>query len=84
MDSIASENSEFVSQYSAGSSFQNRDLRVIVIKAGSPAKRVWIDCGIHAREWISPATCVNLINKVCINKFWKVFVKYSLIFKVCK
>ena len=25
---------------------------------------VWIDCGIHAREWISPATCQYIIDRV--------------------
>lgn len=64
MDSIAAANPSFVSQYSAGLSTQDRDLRVIKINTGNnPAKRIWIDCGIHAREWISPATCVNLIDK---------------------
>lgn len=25
---------------------------------------VWIDAGIHAREWIAPATAMYIINKV--------------------
>lgn len=64
MDDTQNLNSDIVSQYSAGRTANNRDLRVLVINNGkNPAKRIWIDCGIHAREWISPATCVNLIDK---------------------
>ncbi|VDQ14846.1 unnamed protein product [Trichobilharzia regenti] len=25
---------------------------------------IWIDAGIHAREWIAPATALSIINKV--------------------
>ena len=32
---------------------------------------ILIDCGIHAREWISPAFCQCFINEVNIE-----FVKY--------
>lgn len=40
----------------------------IVSKIGKPANvtkpAVWIDAGIHAREWIAPATAVYLIYKL--------------------
>ena len=41
-------------------------MKVIRFKTPSAQKAVWIDCGIHAREWISPATCVYFIDKVII------------------
>lgn len=25
---------------------------------------MWIDCGIHAREWIAPATCQWIMDKL--------------------
>lgn len=32
----------------------------------SPKKPVFfINCGIHAREWVSPATCIYMIKQVC-------------------
>ena len=42
-----------------GNSYEGRDL--FLIKIGTPSRgirkpAVWIDGGIHAREWISPAT----------------------------
>lgn len=27
-------------------------------------KAMWIDCGIHAREWISPAFCLWFVRHV--------------------
>ena len=64
MDDLTLANPSFISQYTPGKSYQNRDIRVLVIKVGSPSKSIWIDCGIHAREWISHATCISLIDKV--------------------
>ena len=31
---------------------------------GSDTRAVWIDGGIHAREWIAPATATFLIDKL--------------------
>lgn len=57
-------NSRIVSSYVAGKSSQGRDLRVAVIKTSTSKRRIWIDCGIHAREWVSPSTCVWIIDKL--------------------
>ena len=29
-----------------------------------PQPVIWIDCGIHAREWVSPPTCLHAINSL--------------------
>lgn len=36
------------------------------VSAGGDGTRqvVWIDCGIHAREWISPATCQWVLDQL--------------------
>jgi hypothetical protein len=48
MDDVQAANPSIVTQYSAGRTINNRDLRVLVINSGNnPAKRVWIDCGIY-------------------------------------
>jgi len=31
-------------------------------------KAVWIDCGVHAREWIGPAFCQWFVKEVCVRK----------------
>ena len=54
-----------------GSSIENREIRVI--KIGKPRAdgitkpAVWIDGGIHAREWISPAAVEYVIGQFVEN-----------------
>ncbi len=48
-----------------GQSYEGRDMDVLVIEqAGSGAPIVWIEAGIHAREWISPAVATWLIKEL--------------------
>ena len=32
---------------------------------GAGRKVFFINCGIHAREWVTPATCMIMIRQVC-------------------
>ncbi|XP_037334342.2 carboxypeptidase B2 [Pungitius pungitius] len=52
-----------------GSSYEKRPLYALKLSLNNSLnkKAMWIDCGIHAREWISPAFCL-----------W--FVQYALAF----
>ncbi|CRL08319.1 CLUMA_CG021383, isoform A [Clunio marinus] len=49
-----------------GKSFEGRDIKIITITNGDGRKKnsIFIDAGIHAREWISPATALYLINQL--------------------
>ncbi|XP_075776690.1 carboxypeptidase A6 isoform X1 [Pelodiscus sinensis] len=51
--------SNLIHMFSIGKSYEGRPLFVLKLgKRSRPYKRaVWIDCGIHAREWIGPAFC---------------------------
>ncbi|XP_029447295.1 carboxypeptidase A6 [Rhinatrema bivittatum] len=51
--------SDLISMFSIGKSYEGRPLFVLKLgKRIRPYKRaVWIDCGMHAREWIGPAFC---------------------------
>ena len=42
---------------------------LIALEVGSGSKVVSIDCGIHAREWISPAYCQWFIREVTTGQF---------------
>lgn len=44
---------------------------------GNPKSAIWIDCGIHAREWISPAFCLWFIGHVSRYHTWLPFSKQS-------
>lgn len=60
-----------VEVFDIGRSTERRALKVI--KIGTPAAdgrvkpAVWIDGGIHAREWVSPATVLYFINQLVEN-----------------
>ena len=42
-------------------------LALFKISSGGGNKPIiWIDGGIHAREWISPASTMYLVREVCI------------------
>ncbi|KAM9610119.1 zinc finger CCCH domain-containing protein 13 isoform 9-T18 [Trichechus inunguis] len=61
---------DMVEKIHIGSSYEKYPLYVLkVSKKGQIAKNaVWIDCGIHAREWISPAFCLWFIG---YNRMWR-------------
>uniref|UniRef100_A0A8K9UCV2 Carboxypeptidase A6 n=2 Tax=Oncorhynchus TaxID=8016 RepID=A0A8K9UCV2_ONCMY len=48
-----------VDMFSIGRSYEGRPLYVLQLgkRTRSYKKAVWIDCGVHAREWIGPAFC---------------------------
>lgn len=69
IDGIAAANPEIASTYSAGKTHEGRDLKVIVLNPVKTSTRsLWLDCGIHAREWVSPATCIFTIS-ILLNEF---------------
>jgi len=48
-----------------GSSYENRPLNVLKIGVpGTNKMSIWIDAGIHAREWIAPATAMFFIERL--------------------
>lgn len=50
---------------SIGTSTEGRDLKVLKIGTPGENKRtIWLDAGIHAREWISPATAMYFIERL--------------------
>ena len=53
----------------AGKTYQGRTIKGVKLSFGSSAKPgVFIEGGIHAREWISPATVTYLINEFLTSK----------------
>ena len=45
-----------------GRSSEGRELKLVRVGEAGPA--VWIDCGIHAREWISPASVSFILHSL--------------------
>lgn len=68
MDSTLEQYPNVTSSIYAGKTYEDRDVRGVKIsyKNGNPG--VFIEGGIHAREWISPAVSTFLINSLLSSK----------------
>lgn len=61
-----------VSVSSIGNSFEGRPLNVLKISRGGAARpAIWLDANIHAREWITSAVTVNMIEALTNGEYTK-------------
>lgn len=71
MDHLSQEYSEFVEVETIGKSYEGVPLKVIRIKTNQNATEknaIWVDGGIHAREWIAVSSVLYLINELIYNR----------------
>ncbi|XP_015781283.1 carboxypeptidase B-like [Tetranychus urticae] len=55
--------------FDIGETHEGRKIKAIEIRGNSQDPRlVWIDATIHAREWISPATIIYIIEQALVTK----------------
>ncbi|XP_045122302.1 carboxypeptidase B-like [Portunus trituberculatus] len=50
-----------------GYSSENRSLKVAKVSTGPNRTAIWIDGGMHAREWIAPATTMYILYRLVEN-----------------
>ncbi|XP_019385460.1 PREDICTED: carboxypeptidase B2 [Crocodylus porosus] len=64
MDHITEKNADILQKICIGSSYEKRPLYVLKLfkRNKTPKNAIWIDCGIHAREWVAPAFCIWFIG----------------------
>uniref|UniRef100_A0A3Q1EQQ4 Carboxypeptidase B n=1 Tax=Acanthochromis polyacanthus TaxID=80966 RepID=A0A3Q1EQQ4_9TELE len=65
INSIASSSANLVSTQSIGRTYEGRTMTLLKLgkKTSSQKPAIFLDCGIHAREWISPAFCQWFVNE---------------------
>ena len=70
LEFLAYNHSSIVTLENIGKSYEGRDMKVLKIckDACGHKPAIWIDGGIHAREWISPATVTYMIRKLLQEK----------------
>ncbi|XP_055072409.2 carboxypeptidase O isoform X1 [Misgurnus anguillicaudatus] len=67
IDQIVEENTGVVTSSVFGRTFEGRNmtyLKISVNPDGKQKKAIWMDCGIHAREWIAPAVCQWFVKEI--------------------
>ncbi|XP_029378884.1 carboxypeptidase A4 [Echeneis naucrates] len=65
MDTLVAQNPKLVTKQEIGRSYENRPMYVLKFSTGGNKRpAIWIDTGIHSREWVSQATGVWTANKI--------------------
>uniref|UniRef100_T1J4X5 Peptidase M14 domain-containing protein n=1 Tax=Strigamia maritima TaxID=126957 RepID=T1J4X5_STRMM len=66
LEQLANANPHIAKVINIGKSFEGRALKLIKIGSSRSSQNkpaIWIDAGIHAREWIAPATTLYIIDQ---------------------
>ncbi|KAL8222512.1 UNVERIFIED_CONTAM: carbamoyl-phosphate synthase (glutamine-hydrolyzing) cpa2 [Gekko kuhli] len=65
MDDIVAHYPQLVSKVQIGESYEKRPLNVLKFSTGGTNRpAIWIDAGIHAREWVTQATGLWTANQI--------------------
>lgn len=65
MDSLVAQHPKLVTKQEIGRSYENRPMYVLKFSTGGNKRpAIWMDTGIHSREWVSQATGVWTANKI--------------------
>merc|ERR1712168_1192411 len=64
LDVLAAKN-DFAEIINIGKSYEGRDMNVLAITKAGPGKpNIWLEAGIHAREWIAPAVATFIVREL--------------------
>ncbi|KAM6137056.1 carboxypeptidase A2 [Pterocles gutturalis] len=65
LDYLASEYSSIVRKLQIGESYEKRPLYVLKFSTGgSDRPAIWLDAGIHSREWVTQASAIWIAKKI--------------------
>lgn len=68
MEELTTSYPNVTSTINIGQSYEGRDLIVLKISSGGSGKpAIFVDAGIHAREWIAPPVALYIINQLVEN-----------------
>ncbi len=85
MQEMATNNS-LVTYSVIGQSYEGRDIGQVEVRTGSPGVKqiIFLECGVHAREWITESTCIWIFDQVRKQSQSKYFINIVLIDIVTK
>ncbi|XP_053174972.1 carboxypeptidase A4 [Scomber japonicus] len=82
MDTLVAQHPGLITKIEIGKSYENRPMYVLKFSTGGEKRpSIWIDTGIHSREWVSQATGVWTANKLATD-FWTVPSLTTLLHKM--
>ncbi|NXU55529.1 CBPA2 Carboxypeptidase, partial [Turnix velox] len=65
LDHLTSEYSNLISKIQIGESFEKRPLYVLKFSTGGNNRpAIWLDAGIHSREWVTQASAIWIAKKI--------------------
>ncbi|XP_046970459.1 carboxypeptidase B-like [Vanessa cardui] len=66
IDNLAKRQSDLVKLQNLGTSYQGRRMKLVKISSDHSAQNpiIFVDAGIHAREWVAPAMALYLIHRL--------------------
>ncbi|XP_029463780.1 carboxypeptidase O-like [Rhinatrema bivittatum] len=66
MNQISVNYSQLVTKYLLGKTYESRPIYCLKISwpSNKTKKIFWMDCGVHGREWISPAFCQWFVKEI--------------------
>merc|ERR1712055_208031 len=64
LESLLSQHSNLLSCQHLEVTAQGRKISAYIVKKDNRRTKpvIWLDCGIHAREWVSPPACLHAIH----------------------
>ncbi|XP_037959012.1 zinc carboxypeptidase A 1-like [Teleopsis dalmanni] len=60
---------QFITLYTAGYSYENRKILAVKLSKGAvgPRRSIFLEAGMHAREWITPAVVTYILQQLLTN-----------------
>lgn len=68
MDELVAKYPEVASTVIGGSSYEGRNIQGVKLTFKEGQKAIFLEGGIHAREWIAPATVTWMLNQILTNQ----------------
>lgn len=75
MENLAKSRSDILSIIDIGPSTQGLPIKGFKISQESNNPTIFLECGIHAREWIAPSSATYIINELVSNAFYSSFIR---------
>ncbi|XP_050955884.1 carboxypeptidase A4 isoform X3 [Labeo rohita] len=65
MDTLVASHPNLITKLNIGNSYENRPMYALKFSTGGVNRpAIWIDAGIHSREWVTQASAVWIANKI--------------------